>query len=215
MTTAYVALGATLGEAPATLRAALADINAVPGIRVVKTSSFYRTAPVDSSGPDYTNAVCEVETTLSADALLSALQTIENRHGRVRPAGVHNAPRTLDLDVLLYGDTVIHTSRLTVPHPRMHGRAVVLFPLWEIVYHGIILSTPGRTTQNNVLECFFKKDIFKKDKEARATNVKRLQQYVSAAEDRFSSPLDAACRLKYILEYIALNNDVTKRGHFA
>ena len=106
MTTAYVALGANLGEAPATLRAALADINAVPGIRVVKTSSFYRTAPVDSSGPDYTNAVCKVETTLSADALLSALQTIENRHGRVRPAGVHNAPRTLDLDVLLYGDTV-------------------------------------------------------------------------------------------------------------
>ena len=84
MTTAYVALGANLGEAAATLRAALADINAVPGIRVVKTSSFYRTAPVDSSGPDYTNAVCEVETTLSADALLSALQTIENRHGRVR-----------------------------------------------------------------------------------------------------------------------------------
>ena len=124
MTTAYVALGANLGEAPATLRAALADINAVPGIRVVKTSSFYRTAPVDSSGPDYTNAVCKVETTLSADALLSALQTIENRHGRVRPAGVHNAPRTLDLDVLLYGDTV--------PHPRMHGRAFVLFPLCEI-----------------------------------------------------------------------------------
>ena len=132
MTTAYVALGANLGEAPATLRAALADINAVPGIRVVKTSSFYRTAPVDSIGPDYTNAVCKVETTLSADALLSALQTIENRHGRVRPAGVHNAPRTLDLDVLLYGDTVIHTSRLTVPHPRMHGRAFVLFPLCEI-----------------------------------------------------------------------------------
>ena len=127
MITAYVALGANLGEAPATLRAALADINAVPGIRVVKTSSFYRTAPVDSSGPDYTNAVCKVETTLSADALLSALQTIENRHGRV-----HNAPRTLDLDVLLYGDTVIHTSRLTVPHPRMHGRAFVLFPLCEI-----------------------------------------------------------------------------------
>ena len=69
MTTAYVALGANLGEAAATLRAALADINAVPGIRVVKPSSFYRTAPVDSSGPDYTNAVCEVETTLSADAL--------------------------------------------------------------------------------------------------------------------------------------------------
>lgn len=127
MTTAYVALGANLGEAAATLRAALADINAVPGIRVVKTSSFYRTAPVDSSGPDYTNAVCEVETTLSADALLSALQTIENRHGRVRPAGVHNAPRTLDLDVLLYGDTVIHTSRLTVPHPRMHGGRLCFF----------------------------------------------------------------------------------------
>ena len=60
------------------------------------------------------------------------MQTIENRHGRVRPAGVHNAPRTLDLDVLLYWDTVIHTSRLTVPHPRMHGRAFVLFPLCEI-----------------------------------------------------------------------------------
>lgn len=128
--TAYIALGANLGDPAQALRDALSTLGTVPGIRVVCSSSFYRTAPVDSSGPDYFNAVAEVSTTLTAPALLDALQAIEQQAGRERP--YHNAPRTLDLDLLLYGDARIDSSRLTVPHPRMHERAFVLVPLREI-----------------------------------------------------------------------------------
>lgn len=128
--TAFVALGANLGNAERALREALAALDTAPGVRVARASSLYRTAPIDSSGPDYLNAVAEVATTLSAPALLDALQTIENGAGRERP--YRNAPRTLDLDLLLYGEAHIDSVRLTVPHPRMHGRAFVLVPLAEI-----------------------------------------------------------------------------------
>ena len=127
---AFVALGANLGDAPATLRWALTAIAALPGTRLVRSSSLYRTAPVDSSGPDYINAVAEVATTLHAPALLAALQQIELAGGRERP--YRNAPRTLDLDILLYGDASIHSTHLHVPHPRMGERAFVLVPLAEI-----------------------------------------------------------------------------------
>ena len=127
---AFVALGANLGDAPATLRWALTAIAALPGTRLVRSSSLYRTAPVDSSGPDYINAVAEVATTLHAPALLAALQQIELAGGRERP--YRNAPRTLDLDILLYGDVSIHSTHLQVPHPRMGERAFVLVPLAEI-----------------------------------------------------------------------------------
>ena len=126
----FIALGANLGDAPATLRRALAAIAALPGTRLVRSSSLYHTAPIDSSGPDYTNAVAEVLTTLHAPALLAALQQIELAAGRERP--YHNAPRTLDLDILLYGDASIHSPHLQVPHPRMGERAFVLVPLAEI-----------------------------------------------------------------------------------
>lgn len=128
--TAYVALGANLGDAAQALREALAALDAFPGMRVQRASSLYRTAPVDSSGPDYLNAVAGIATTLSAPALLDALQAIELAAGRERP--YRNAPRTLDLDLLLYGEACIHSPRLTVPHPRMNERAFVLVPLAEI-----------------------------------------------------------------------------------
>jgi len=135
--TACVALGANLGDAAATLREALNRLDHTPGIRLLKASSLYRTAPIDSSGPDYLNAVAEVSTTLTAPDLLAALQTIETAHGRERP--YRNAPRTLDLDLLLYGDARIESPHLTVPHPRMGERAFVLVPLREIA--------PGHVTE--------------------------------------------------------------------
>lgn len=125
-----MALGANLGDAAATVQRALQTLGDTPGLRLVKASSLYRTAPVDATGPDFINAVAEVATTLTAPDLLDALQAIESSEGRERP--YRNAPRTLDLDVLLYGDARIDSPRLTVPHPRMHERAFVLVPLAEV-----------------------------------------------------------------------------------
>ena len=128
--TAFVALGANLGEPAQTLRDALTSLDATPGVRLVKASGLYRTAPIDSSGPDYINAVAEIITTLSAPSLLDVLQTIELGAGRERP--YRHAPRTLDLDLLLYGAGRIASPRLNVPHARMGERAFVLVPLAEI-----------------------------------------------------------------------------------
>jgi 2-amino-4-hydroxy-6-hydroxymethyldihydropteridine diphosphokinase len=128
--TAYVGLGANLGDTRATLAAALRELAALPGCSGLRASSIWRTAPVDSSGPDYLNAVAVLQTTLAPPDLLDALQAIEQRHGRERP--YINAPRTLDLDLLLHGDAVIDTPRLTLPHPRLHQRAFVLQPLLEL-----------------------------------------------------------------------------------
>lgn len=135
MVTAYIALGANLGDAAAALKQAVAAIRNLPEIRVSKVSSIYKTAPIGSNaerGPvyDYLNAVIEVQTGLNAPALLQQLQQIEQAAGRERP--YLNAPRTLDLDVLLYGSGRIYSSHLTVPHPRMWQRAFVLVPLAEI-----------------------------------------------------------------------------------
>jgi len=96
----------------------------------VAQSSFYRSAPIDSSGPDYVNAVVQLQTNLIAPELLAQLQTIEQGAGRERP--YRNAPRTLDLDLLLFGDASIQSPSLTLPHPRMWQRAFVLLPLAEI-----------------------------------------------------------------------------------
>ena len=128
--TAFVALGANLGDPAQALREALQRLSETPGVRLVRASSLYRTAPIDSSGPDYLNAVAEIATTLTAPDLLTALQAIEQGAGRERP--YRNAPRTLDLDLLLYGSARIHSATLTVPHPRMGERAFVLVPLSEI-----------------------------------------------------------------------------------
>jgi len=130
VTTAYVGLGANLGDPRATLAAAFAALAALPATRLRRRSSLYRSAPIDSSGPDYLNAVAELETELGAAELLVSLQAIEAAHGRARP--YRNAPRTLDLDLLLHGATLLATPTLQLPHPRLHERAFVLQPLAEL-----------------------------------------------------------------------------------
>jgi len=127
---AYIGLGANLGDARATLGAAFNALQALPQSELVRRSSIYRSAPIDSSGPDYLNAVAHLRTALDAHELMAHLQSIERSHGRERP--YRNAPRTLDLDLLLYGERSIHTPTLVVPHPRAHERAFVLAPLAEL-----------------------------------------------------------------------------------
>ena len=129
---AYIALGANLGRAHETICAAVRAVGELQNTTVLRVSSLYETEPIDSSGPDYTNGVMCVRTSLSARDLLHGLQMIENRFGRVRPPGVVNAPRTLDLDLLAYGALVSADPELILPHPRMHERAFVLVPLAEI-----------------------------------------------------------------------------------
>jgi 2-amino-4-hydroxy-6-hydroxymethyldihydropteridine diphosphokinase len=126
----FVGLGANLGDAPATLRAAMVDMAALPHTSLVAQSPLYVSKPVDAGGPDYVNAVAELATTLTPADLLLALQAIEQRFGRKRP--FVNAPRTLDLDLLLYGQRAIATATLTVPHPRLHQRAFALLPLLSL-----------------------------------------------------------------------------------
>ena len=138
MVRAYVALGANLGDAADALRQAAQALNSLPLTQVLQSSSLYKTAPLDTDagpevaapGGDYLNAVAELDTGLSAPDLLDRLQQIEQQAGRERP--YRNAPRTLDLDLLLYGSGRIDSTRLTVPHPRMAQRAFVLVPLAEI-----------------------------------------------------------------------------------
>lgn len=131
-------LGANLGQARQTLELALASLAQHPAIQVGPRSSFYRSAPVDASGPDFVNAVVLLQTTLGPEELLDELQAVELAHGRQRP--YRNAPRTLDLDILLWGEAVMATPRLTVPHPRLHQRAFVLLPLLELLP---TLAVPG------------------------------------------------------------------------
>ena len=132
--TAFVGLGANLGGDPARLRETLVSawraLAAMPETTVQATSSLWRSAPVDATGPDYLNAVVALSTGLAPLHLLHALQAIETAHGRERP--YRNAPRTLDLDLLSHGDTLMQTAELTLPHPRLHQRAFVLRPLLEI-----------------------------------------------------------------------------------
>lgn len=136
--TAFVALGANLGDSRATIARAMDDISRSAGVTLVQRSSLYRSAPIDSSGPDYVNAVVEILTSLSAPDLLAVLQEIEALAGRERP--YRNAPRTLDLDILFFGDASIHSPELTVPHPRMFERAFVLLPLAEIAPNQVTSS---------------------------------------------------------------------------
>lgn len=127
---AFVAIGANLGDANTAVLCAINDLAGLPQTVLLAQSSHYQTAPLASSGPDYINAVVEVSTGLNAHDLLQALQQMEFEAGRDRP--YPNAPRTLDLDVLLYGEGQIDCATLTIPHPRMFERAFVLVPLAEI-----------------------------------------------------------------------------------
>jgi len=127
---ATLGVGANLGDPRTAVRKAIADLAQLPSTVTVAVSSLYGSAPLDADGPDYVNAVVQVRTALSPDALLAALQAIEQQAGRERP--YRNAPRTLDLDILLYGEHLVDREDLQIPHPRMWQRAFVVLPLAEI-----------------------------------------------------------------------------------
>ena len=134
---AYIGLGSNLQDPHEQLRRAFADLEGLPDTHVVAKSSLYRSAPIGcprlpdmTSQPDFVNAVAKISTALKPQELLKALLDIEHQHGRER--SVRNAPRTLDLDVLLYDEVQLHEHGLTIPHPQMHLRAFVLQPLLEI-----------------------------------------------------------------------------------
>lgn len=127
---AYVGLGANLGDPAQAVRDAIAWLSKLPQTTLSHTSSLYRSAPVDAGGDDFVNAVVRLDTLVGPHALLQGLQDIEREFGRERP--FRNAPRTLDLDLLLYGEQTIADELLQVPHPRMGSRAFVLLPLLEI-----------------------------------------------------------------------------------
>ena len=138
--TVCVALGANIGEPLRQIEAAFAALAALPGTRLVARSSLYRSAPVGyADQPDFINAVAIIQTALAPHALLDAVLTIERAHGRVRE--FPNAPRTLDLDIVLYGDVVLQEPGLTIPHARMLERAFVMVPLAEIAPDVVV---PGR-----------------------------------------------------------------------
>ena len=153
---AYIGIGANLGDARANVDDALARLAALQACSIIAASSKYRTAPIDSSGADYVNAVACIDTPLNAPDLLAALHGIELAHGRERP--YRNAPRTLDLDILLYGDEQIDQPSLHVPHPRMLDRAFVLVPLLEIAPDVIV---PGRGAASAFLPGVAGQDIGK------------------------------------------------------
>jgi 2-amino-4-hydroxy-6-hydroxymethyldihydropteridine diphosphokinase len=137
---ATIGLGANLNDPAVQVEYALAELDRLPGTRLIARSSLYASAPVGYVvQPDFVNAVAQVETTLAPRALLAALLDIEHRHGRER--SFRNAPRTLDLDLLLYGQAHFHEEGLTLPHPRMTERGFVLLPLLEIASEVVI---PGR-----------------------------------------------------------------------
>ncbi len=142
MPLAFVALGANLADPVHQVQAALDSLAHLQDCHLLRASSLYRTAPIDAAGqPDFINAVALVETTLSPRALLAALFDIEAQFDRRRD--FRNAPRTLDLDLLLYDDLVLDSADLQLPHPRMHLRAFVLEPLLEIAP---ACTIPGRGT---------------------------------------------------------------------
>lgn len=139
LTTAYIGIGANLGDARATVEYAIEKLNHFPSTTMEKASSLFVTAPIDSSGDDYINAVAQIQTSLDAESLLNHLQELELACGRERP--YRNAPRTLDLDLLIFGGQEIATDRLTVPHPRMQERAFVLIPLLQL---DPFITIPGK-----------------------------------------------------------------------
>lgn len=126
----FVGIGGNLGDARATVLEAAQTLKALPGSARFELSALYRSTPVEASGPDFINAVAAFDTPLRPLDLLHRLQAIELEHGRLRP--YRNAPRTLDLDLLLHGARTVSLPGLTVPHPRMHLRAFVLRPLLDL-----------------------------------------------------------------------------------
>jgi len=146
--TAFIALGANLDHPELQVEAGIRDLAGLPQTRLVRRSSLYSSAPVGyRDQPDFINAVAQIETGLGARDLLEALLAIELRHGRVRD--FPNAPRTLDLDIVLYGSLTLHEPGLTIPHPRMHERAFVILPLAEIAPDTMV---PGQGSVRDLLQ---------------------------------------------------------------
>ena len=147
---AFIGMGGNLGDVRAHLLSALAGLNQLPGTRVEAVSSLYQTRPVDAGGPDYLNAVAAIQSSLGPHELLSALMALEAAHDRSR--SYQNAPRTLDLDLLWFGAAQRHTPRLTLPHPRMSGRAFVLEPLAEVI--DCLKAVPGGSPGVSAAACW-------------------------------------------------------------
>ncbi len=155
MRLAYIGLGANLGNAAAQVRNAFDELDRMPHSRVLRRSSLYRSAPIGHADqPDFINAAAQLETGLPAERLLAELRGIEDHHGRTRSFA--NAPRTLDLDLLLYGRQTMDSAELTLPHPRMHQRAFVLMPLAEIAPD---LDVPGRGPVRRLLQDCSSQDV--------------------------------------------------------
>jgi len=147
---AYIGIGSNLDNPAAQVRRAVATLADTPGIRLLRHSPWYRTAPIGPPGQDdYINGVAELETALEPEMLLDALQAIEQQHGRVRLE--RWGSRTLDLDIVLYSDLEIHTPRLTVPHREMSRRGFVLQPLADLVPH--LVLPDGRSLQTLLASC--------------------------------------------------------------
>ena len=140
----YAGLGANLGHARQSIDFAILALGQLPETLLVGHSSFYKSAPFQADGPDYINAVVHLQTRLNAIELLRAFRNVENLAGRERP--YRNAPRTLDIDLLLYGDGNIQSPALQVPHPRMRERAFVLVPLSELA-PGLVTKDELRNVQ--------------------------------------------------------------------
>lgn len=152
---AYIGLGSNLADPIAQIQAALIALDQIPGTHCVRHSSLYRSAPLGSKDqPAYVNAVAALDTGLAALELLAELQAIEQRQGRVRGAE-RWGPRTLDLDLLLYGDTRCESEILSLPHPRLHERSFVLYPLYEIAPD---IEVPGQGSVRELAERCCKQD---------------------------------------------------------
>lgn len=166
MVVAYIGLGSNLELPQQQIESALGELHDLPKSRCLAQSSRYRSAPMVSTGmvstgmvskkggpqdqPDYINAVVALETELEPQVLLQALQTLENAHGRVRTE--HWGPRTLDLDLLLYGDQVMDSDQLTIPHPGLYERNFVLYPLAELsANYGLEVPIPGKHSLRDLL----------------------------------------------------------------
>jgi 2-amino-4-hydroxy-6-hydroxymethyldihydropteridine diphosphokinase len=137
--TAFIGIGSNLGDSLANVEAAIAQLDRLPDTRLTAQSSLFQTGPIDADGGDYINAAAQIDTGLPAADLLRELQALENASGRQRP--YPNAPRELDLDLLLYGQQKINSDALTIPHPRLTQRAFVLIPLLQI---DPFLEIPGK-----------------------------------------------------------------------
>ncbi len=146
--TAYIGLGSNQGDLVESLKAALDSLRSLEQSELAAVSPFYKSAPVEATGPDYINAVAKLETSLEPYALLLHLLDIELMLGRKRRGQKKNAPRNVDLDLLLLGDMIIQSTPLTLPHPRLHQRAFVLKPLLDLAPE---ISIPGRGAASDFL----------------------------------------------------------------